>query len=312
MSVSLNSFPVLTPEIFQKIGYIAEEYEFSYSSDEEFPLKQESITQKNDVIKLTDERCEWSPDHYNIKLNRKLRISTPVHLFGSRGLACNTAKIGIAVVWMSKASNQRGIIKCGEFSREDFSPEVQVEYDFKEGTLTGSFTLATVLYLSKGGIPEANEKFLANQQGIILGLLDEYTVIIDGNGSIFPIVEVNIPNQPLWWVKCNWTDPTADNFDQENVQICLNAAHKDFGLFDLKEGLKNSPMLCDVIATALAIIIQKVKDSDYWDDTIKGNSLSQGSVSQAVHYFITTFGWDWQSPEKLALSIRADFDKRFK
>ena len=52
--------------------------------------------------------------------------------------------------------------------------------------------------------------------GTILGVLDETKVIIDGNGSLFPIHMVSNLTEPLWWVQCNWEDPTQDSFTDDN------------------------------------------------------------------------------------------------
>jgi hypothetical protein len=68
--------------------------------------------------------------------------------------------------------------------------------------------------------------------------------------------------------------------------------------------------LIDIVASALQIIIQKVKESEYWSEIVSGQNIEQGSIAQAIQYFITTFDWKADSPENLALSIRKDFDSR--
>ena len=313
MSVLINSYPVLTPDIFQRIGYMPSEYQYSYSSmDGSYPLSAEPVAFREEVIKLIDERCEWTPDTHNIEVSRDIRICIPVHLFGKNGLVPSNAMIGVAVEWTSKSSNQRNVVKVGAFTRNTAVPTLHFAHRFNAGQMCGSFVLNTLLYVEKAGVPSKDEVHLANTEGMVLGALDAACVIIDGNGSVFPIVEVNVPAQPLWWVKCNWTDPLIDLFDEDNIQICLNSAHPDFGLLQIKSGVKESPILREVLASALAIIIQKVKDSEFWEDTIKGKNMTDGSISQAVHYFLTTFEWHHQTPELLATSIRQDFDKRFR
>lgn len=313
MSIPINSFPVLTPHLFQKIGYVPGEYYFYYQSGcETFQLNTEPISFRDDVVKVIDERCEWTADTHNIELTRDFQISIPVHLFGTNGIVCTSSKIGVAVLWTSKTSNQRGVIKVGAFSRDDSLSAFHVRHSFNAGSLIGSVNFSTILYIDTAGKPDADENHFANMAGTVLGMLDSFSIIIDGNGSVFPVVEVSVPSQPLWWVQCNWTDPIVDAFDEDNVKICINNAHRDYGMLNIKAGLKESPMLRDVIASAIAIIIQKVKDTEFWNDTLRGNGLTDGSISQAVNYFITTFEWDYQSPEKLAISIRQDFDRRFR
>lgn len=40
------------------------------------------------------------------------------------------------------------------------------------------------------------------------------------------------------------------------------------------------------------------------------DSLEQGSVGQALYYFMETLGWDLSTPEAVSLSVRKFFDQR--
>ena len=47
------------------------------------------------------------------------------------------------------------------------------------------------------------------------------------------------------------------------------------------------------MASALGVIVTKLKEQeDYWDATTSGEDLQNGSVSEAIHYFIDTLEWD--------------------
>ena len=54
---------------------------------------------------------------------------------------------------------------------------------------------------------QREEMHLAQYPGTILGDLDRFKIVIDGRGSMFPILEIREPSQPLWRVECNWSDP---------------------------------------------------------------------------------------------------------
>jgi hypothetical protein len=163
--------------------------------------------------------------------------------------------------------------------------------------------------LKNPGVSLDHEKHLANTAGVLLGTFDQFTIILDGNGSMFPIVEVFEPSQPLWWVRCDWTDPLIDRFD-EDIQICLNGCHPNYKLLKTESGLKGSPLLIEIIASALQIIVEKLKESEYWEDIISGRNYEQGSIAEAANYFITNFQWDTHSSERLALTIRKDLESR--
>ncbi|MBP3966254.1 hypothetical protein [Paenibacillus lignilyticus] len=313
MSTALNLFPVLSDELMVKIGFEAGNYEFKYHINGlEHPLTSSSYdTQARlDNIQISDERSEWTPDIHDLSIKRTYTINNPVFLFGVNGIVAEDAEIGIALMWASKTSNQRGVKVIGGIRKNSGGIVFDFETVFPPGQLKGSMGFETILFLKEPGLRKDTERHLANSTGITLGSLDICHIIIDGNGSVFPIVEVEEKSQPLWWVKCDWTDPMGDRFEEENVRICINKAHPNYSLLKLEDGFKESPLLIDIIASALQIIIQKVKESEFWNEIVSGQNFESGSVAEAINYFLNTFNWNPYSPEDLALSIRRDFDSR--
>ena len=152
---------------------------------------------------------------------------------------------------------------------------------------------------------------MANQYGCILGELDSKFVIrLDGVGSVFPVYEIHEPGQPLWYVKCDWDDPTYDLFS-DCVAININTAHKNYKYLDKTKRTFDEQLLKEIMASALGVIITKLKEQEnYWDVTTIGEDLQSGSVSEAINYFINTLEWDVSGPESLSLSIRKFFDQR--
>lgn len=313
MNTSFCLFPVLTEELLSKIGFQASNYFFEYTRGN----SKRSLTAKpvdaeayrNEYI-ISDEKSEWTADKYNLRIERNYEIYNPQALFGPHGVAPLKSELGLALIWTSKTSNQRGTWVISGFKCSKKPLDMRMKQEFYVGQLRGVVKLQTVLYLKDPMWRNKNEFHLANNAGTILGILDEFTIIIDGKGSVFPIVETSEASQPLWWVRCDWSDPQEDSFDQENVAIYLNKAHKNYNLLDLDKGLTNSPVLVEIVASALQIIVQKVKEDNQWHEIVNGNNLLTGSIAMAVNYFINTFSWDFNSPEKLALTIRQDIEKR--
>lgn len=315
MNIFLSLFPVLTQDLFSKIGFLATPYEFEYNHEgirnklNSLPI--DNHAQKYEFLQISDDKSIWLPDKHNLCFKRSYTLSNHSFLFGENGLVCDDAEIGVALIWSSKTSNQRGAINIFSFRKtENSALNFQLQSSFPQGFLKGTVNFQTIIYIKKPGVKKESENHLANQPGIILGTLDEYSIILEGNASVFPIVEVAEPAQPLWWVNCDWSDPLADSFNEENVRICLNSAHPNYRLLKIDKGIKESPILVEIIASALQVIIQKVRDSEYWNEVLNGENMEPGSVGQAVNYFISTFNWDPHSPEKLAYSIRSDFDGR--
>lgn len=314
MSLAFNLYPVLTEELIHKIGYEVSNYKFAYSHEEKIrplaALPPDGQEHRSDILYLKDDAGIWAHDEHDIILHRRITLNVPRFLFGSNGIACLDAELGLALRWTSKSSNQTGVIQIGSISAESRTESYILGHNFPVGMLRGKIGLETVLYLIKTGNPRAGERHLAKDSGVVLGKLDNTALIIDGSGSIFPIVETHEAGSPLWWVNCNWSDPCTDGFDEENVRICLNRAHKDFQTLKPSDNDKWSPMLKDVLASAMHIIIQKAKSSEQWEEIESGQSVEPGSIGHVLYYSLNTFKWDSSSPERLAKSIRLDLDRR--
>ena len=312
MANSTPLFPILTDERRNKIRYVlTEDYRFSYTSGEEdHPLDADETSEGSRTYKLTDPAGDWNPDYYNLCVSRNGLLSSTSSLFGEKGIVCHNAIIGIAVIWTSSDSRQRGAIEIGEISCENNTTNLSLEYEFGVAQLRGKVDFTTILYVKKSGTPFKDERHLANVYGCMLGELDRISVILDGSGSIFPIYEVSDPGQPLWYVKCNWEDPTFDQFS-ESVSVVINTAHRNYKYLDKKRKTYDEQLLIEIIASALIIIVSELKDEQsYWEETVQGKGLQRGSVSQAVYYFISTLGWDISSMESLSISIHKFFDQK--
>lgn len=91
----------------------------------------------------------------------------------------------------------------------------------------------------------------------------------------------------------------------------VNTAHKNYKYLDKTKRTFDEQLLKEIMASALGVIVTKLKEQeDYWDATTSGEDLQNGSVSEAIHYFIDTLEWDVSGPEAMSLSIRKFFDQR--
>lgn len=312
MAANISLFPVITDDLLGKTRFQASPYQLYYvRDDQEYVLRTEEVDSSTIVHKVIDDEGIWSPDDYQLCIRRKYSIRTYQCLFGPNGIACNNAKLGIALMWTSPDSKQRGVIPIGEIENFQRDLEFELNYEFSEAQLRGSVEFSTIIYLKEAGTPLWGEEHLANQYGCILGELDNKFVIrLDGNGSVFPMYEIHEPGQPLWYVKCDWIDPTYDLFS-DSVSIYINTAHKNYKYLDKTKRTFDEQLLKEIMASALGVIITKLKEQeDYWDATTSGEDLQNGSVSEAIHYFIDTLEWDVSGPEAMSLSIRKFFDQR--
>lgn len=314
MGFTLEAYPTLTREMGLKIGFCTDKIMFSYT--DRGSVKQlkaspaDTSTSQTTVYQLTDPGFLWHPDTHNLTVNYTCSINTPSHLFGQKGLAARDGGVlGVGLTWMAPDSGIRGSLEIGELNKNSPAPvTINGQLKFPAGELRGTLILRTVLYLKKRGSPVQNERLQAFHSGAVLGTLEDTKVIIDGNGSIFPVQEEYRPKEPLWRVSCDWDDPNEDQFTYDNFCLYLNTAHKDFGNLFAEKNLKNSPLLLEIACSAIQILVSKVllEDCIVIDDLINRTNLKRGSISSVVSYFLTTYNWHYKKEdmEKLSVDIR--------
>lgn len=318
MSTTFNMYPTLTDEMFAKLRYIPGELVLLYKEGHDhFPLALENRNGDDFAFcaELRDPRCEWYPEKYNLLLRKTFSVIDASPLFGAGGIVPASAVIGVAVRWISSKSEHRGIVCCGELVAGTTNTDFHYEQSFDRNTIKGSVLLETVLYLKSTGVITKEEQHLAQQTGTILGVLDSCEMFVDGNGSIFPVATVNDSTKPLWWVYYDEAcDPLQDPFEEEYVEIRLNRAHPAFELLKIDGSLKDSPLFLEVISSALLVIVDSVKESlgEDWTAVLSGQGFANGSIAEAIHYFVVKLQWDTSSTARLAQSIRKFFDDNLK
>lgn len=310
MSESFSSYPVLDSSHYAAIGYVSERPEFSYTENfEEFPLSFEIATENatNCTGKINDPRCSWNAETHDLKVSKICRVTSAYCLFGDGGVAATDATLGLALSWISTKSDERGVIPFGEITRSDSSATYCASCRFDRGKLRGSLQIQVIIYLKDPGHPNKSEMYFAQKVGTVLGVLDQIEAFIDGNGSVFPVVVIDAPGQPLWHVYYNdLADPMQDRFDSENVEIRLNKAHPCFESLKIEKSMKESPLFLEVLSAALVVIVASAKESlgQDWNNVLIGEGFTSGSIAEAIYYFISKLEWDVSSPASLSDSIK--------
>ena len=313
MANTFSLYPQLNEELLSRFRFNASEYEFFYESEGmDYPLRTESIDGSTVMGSLVDERGLWTPDQYNFGFRRDYDCMSCMNLFGPSGIACRDAIIGVAVIWTSAQSRQRGTIKVGTLKNTLKPQHLSIEYSFETAQFRGSVEFNTVLYIEKPSEhPDKDERHLSNCRGYQLGEIgDKFILQLDGSGSMFPIYEEQRPGQPLWRVKCDWEDVSYNSFN-ESVKIFFNRSHPAYKFIDKSSKKYNPYLLLEVMASALTDIIMDIKmDDAAWNEIEQGRDPQSGSISEAVRYFSNTLEWNMDNPKVLSLSIREFLGKR--
>jgi len=310
MKVSLSLFPVLDQSFLRKIGYMPSPLEFYYEQNGIiYPLEVTDLGDGTN-LSLNDARGVWNPEEYGFQLKAVCTIRHPNVLYGPNGIAPVESSIGLSLMWLSRSSSVRGVATFDQFIKNSESIiTLSCTQSFPPGTFRESIIFSFELYLAALKEVAEDEVHLARKQGTLFGCLDSYKLILDGSGSMFPILETADPSAPLWWVECLWDDPLVDNFDGDAVAIHLNTAHPSYKAIT-DDSLADSPLLKEIIASALQVIIQHAMEDSSWESIRTGTNIEEGSVGAVLSYFINTLEWQFDSPSILALSIRDYLDKR--
>lgn len=309
MATNISLFPVLNTEILEEIK-LNKYHETCYYNREgqSFLLDKEQI--EANTYKLVDPIGLWTPDDYNIGISMKYTLNNYDCLFGEFGVACNNATIGLALIWKSADSKQRGAVQFGEVRKGLDEINIELKQEFLKAQLRGSVEITILMYIKGTGLPECNEEHLANEYGCTLGELETFIIQLDGNGTMFPMYESYEPGLPLWYIKCDWIDPTCDLFE-DVIGIHINTAHKNYKYIDKTKNTYNEQLLKEVMSGAITLMISKLReDRVFWEVTTKGENLEPGSVSQAIYYFINTLEWDLSTQDTMSISIRKFLDQR--
>jgi hypothetical protein len=306
--VSMNR---LYDEAMEELLNVSANFQFFYIDEDGSKQILKQTEDYEDKILLSNEDDSWDYIERGFGLSGNLKLDSPSSLFGPTQLVNADAELGIALQWLSKQSSQRGVIPVATVtSTTPNDVIIPIDYYFLKDKLFGGVQISLVMYLKKAS--RNNIRGQAQLLGTILGKLTEWVIILDGSGSTFPIVIVSEPDKPLWYVDFNYSEPLVEPFDKEYIAIYLNKAHVAFPSIQKPKTKLDQALYVEFLAGALQLILQNLMECPDWQDIQDGINCEEGSIGQVMHYFKTTLNWDFDTPEKLAMSLRKDLETRIK
>ena len=124
--------------------------------------------------------------------------------------------------------------------------------------ISSNVTFKLFFYITKSGTKNGSPYF-GNEPGIILFEESLWTIIVDGEGSIFPIYEIEDVNAPLWSYICDVDDVSEDNFDDDHISIIINRKHPLYECVHPKSTAYNSLVLNEMMSSAVSNIIMTIR-----------------------------------------------------
>lgn len=303
--------PVLTPALIEQLEITPT---ISFSSSRTSPGEKgkwgEQYTLGHD--------SDWDPSKDELEVSCCLDdIRNTTLLFGPHGVAPRSATLALALEWLSIDSGCRllGEPAILELPKQSDTPvPVKLKLTLPANTARGTGTLSLQLLLASVGTLEEGEKGLARLPGFRFGTLGAETrLIVDGSGSLFPVVSESLGvDKPLWLFTQDWSDPLEDEFSTVWLSLSLNTDHPAFPLLREQESGAWSPLFCQVITAWMSTFLLELKaemGNDFNPITFgrPGKSVP-GSIVDAAASMVKRGNLDCTSPGALISTIQSWID----
>ena len=129
-------------------------------------------------------------------------------------------------------------------------------------------------------------EFIANEKGLIVCNEYLHTIVIQGDGSVFPIFDIEDSKGPLWSYFVNFDSIEEDLFDQEHISIYLNKLHASYKFINISDDEHyNQNFFYEVLSNAMTMIIIEIrKNLPKEQIDLEGNG-DEGSILKVLKYF---------------------------
>lgn len=304
---NLFFYPTIDEKMLEDAGCYCSNYEFSYLIEGVYHALK---TKGKNTIKLEDSLESWKIESDGLRIIRQVTVEYPQTFKGKNGISCSSAEIGICIIWNNRELTQMGYIMPTSVVKRGNAEIYNFLHEFPAGEIKGDLSLETVVYIKKAAeiVPD-DEKHLINEAGVTVGDIDLISLSFDNVYMDFPIKDIKESGQPLWWLELKqWEDPRKDSFDEDCVCLYLNSYYG----YCPKVGdtIKNVELLVEIISTAYLMIIKKIDDMGYLNDTLNDVNLEPGSISKIIYYFYISCNvpLKYESIDSLQKSIRQNIE----
>ena len=248
-----------------------------------------------EVNKYSD---EWNANLASLHYRQKFRIGNPSALFGKSKVTDPQNKIGIAAHIYSLTSRFHTTVMLDDEIVDSPDEKVmQFNYQLDSSWIRGRIVLEFFFFLKD---LQVKNPFQANNIGMNLSQapLFKTTIVVDGEGSTFPITEGEYPGGPLWQIRHFWSDPMEDPFDASNIQVELNRKHPKFKQLISKaesNGI-NAMLMNEIMTQAMAmIVVEASQDVKEAYGQINFDEAMDGSIMKVVAYWTDLYDLDVDS-----------------
>lgn len=265
---------------------------------------------------------DWNPDLHNLTVSCVLDgVAQLGPLFGPGGVAAADAVLLLALEWTSADSGARSLgqpLRLTAAQLPAAGGTLTLLSVLPVASLRGTGMLSVQAFLGEPGSAGAGDAGMARQKGARLGTLaGPVRVVIDGDGSLFPVLEESLGAEgALWEMRIAWDDPREEPFSSEFVALVLNRDHELFGeLRERRAGQgRQTPLMRHVLASWIALLLQAVVTEleKEFDELVERppRHAEFASIAEAAAVLVRTGGLDTGSPQALFASAQRWIDRR--
>ena len=305
MSNLLESFPTLTNNLIEKSGFKINEMKINYIKNGTIRKLELTPIDGNQYF-LDDEYGTWTPLENNLNFSFECTIQDKNSLFNQEnGVANKNTILGIAINYYCRKTNKNISKKIAEIIYNENEPKMDFDINltFGKGELADKVGMKIILYVDKS---YENDIF-ANISGTVLGTYQELEIFVEGKGSLFPIKIIEDKNKPLWYVEFNYIDIYEDLFEENNICLYLNKAHKDFKNLNT-EGTTISPLIREIISEFIALFIEDVTHKETVENICNFDYDEEQAIGNVAKYWINFFDIRLNEYKDILFSVKKVVD----
>lgn len=316
-SVVISPYRVL-PEEVSANSLLNQRFDFS-SSGPDPKAKRISSTQYS---LGTD--SDWTAASHDLIIKCWIDpIPDLLKLFGDTGIVNRNGSLLLVLEWTSADSGTRQLGDAVELTVKTWprpNAPIGLEIHLAAGAVRGVGDVSLVLFLGQPGSADSQSQGIAVQKGFRYGQLGTtIAVVIDGDSSLFPILEQACSaNGPLWEFRESWSDPREDEFSSDYVSLVLNTDHELFSQLHERQvhSTRQPALMRQVLASWIAILIAEVMHEvgNDFAEIVGGNSelAEPYSIADTAAGFVRFGELDTSSISALFVSTQQWLDRRVK
>jgi hypothetical protein len=217
-------------------------------------------------------------------------------------------RLGLVLEYQSRESFHRGLSNHILFDRKHVFKNHKFDFHlkFQPNQLRGQITLNLLLFVGdETQSSEDNHRILAKKQGIVLGCFTSHQILIDGVGSLFPILEIMDKKEHyLWKMHFDFVDPLTDSFTVDNCCLYINQAHPNYPLLKGNDPLNSfemTPLLKEILISWLSSLLSHValEHKEIFNALTRDQNQIKSDVENSIFnylvYFVDAFKIDIKS-----------------